>query len=50
MSYEIPDYTTWIRRLCERDYGVKEELDRILDEKEREREVRKKAFQALNRK
>lgn len=54
MSYESADYTRWIETLCERNYGVREELERIFREKIREQEKKRKrkrkAFKALNRK
>ena len=50
MSYEIGDYAKWVQALCERNYGVKEQLERILEEREMERKIRRNAFKALNRK
>ena len=50
MSYETADYTRWIETLCERNYGVREELERIFREKVEKRKRKRKAFKALNRK
>ena len=50
MSYESVDYTRWIETLCERNYGVREELERIFREKVEKRKRKRKAFKALNRK
>jgi hypothetical protein len=30
MSCDLSHYARWIEILCERDYGVREELERIL--------------------
>ena len=50
MSYEIGDYAKWVEGLCERNYGVKEELDRIFKEIEMNKKMEKKVLKALNRK
>jgi hypothetical protein len=50
MSCDLSHYTRWIEALCERDYGVKEEVERILMEKERRRKIKRTAFSVFNRK
>ena len=50
MSYEVGDYAKWVQSLCERNYGVKEELDRIFKEIERNKKMEKRALTTLNRK
>lgn len=46
---DIPDYRKWIETLCERNYGVREELDRILRELENKRNKRKKKRKRKNK-
>ena len=50
MSCEVDYFYLWLQNVCERDYGVREELERIFKEKRRKKRQNRKAFEALNRK